>query len=84
MTLKSPKISSAGPDSTLLQQIAQWFTLYTLLKYMWPPGLPQNTLQFTPGDRYLRGCYIYMVFKLENDWLLLLLGQSFKYWVIKR
>ena len=34
MILKSPKISSAGPDSTLLQQIAQLFTLYTLLKYM--------------------------------------------------
>ena len=51
---------------------------------MWAPDLPQNTLRLTPGDRYLRGGHIYMVFKLENDWLLLLSGQSFKNWVIKR
>ena len=73
-----------APDSTLLQQIAQRSTLNTLLKYTWAPDLPQNTLRLTLGDRYLRGCHIYMVFKLENDWLFLLLGQSFENWVIKR
>ena len=73
-----------APDSTLLQQIAQRSTLNTLLKYMWAPDLPQNTLRLTLGDRYLRGYHIYMVFKLENDWLFLLLGRSFENWVIKR